>query len=53
LLTSALRAFPLTIANEKCREKVQSRYKKVLATELVKCQNCKFFCNCATVSFYI
>ena len=52
LLAVTLRAFPLAIANGKCREKVQLRYKKVLATGLVKCQNCKFLlqlCNSATV----
>ena len=32
-----LRTFPLATAKGKCREKVQSRQKKVLATELVKC----------------
>jgi len=45
-----LRAFPLAIANGKCRGKVQLRHKKVLAIGLVKCQNCKFFYNCAIVA---
>ena len=37
LLAVTLRAFPLAIANGKCREKVQLRYKKVWTTGLVKC----------------
>ena len=44
-----VRAFKIGIVNGKYRGNLASRHKKSPAVELVKFEDCKFFCNCATM----